>query len=85
MAMAGGSSPVTLAGALVVHNAEVLAGIALAQLTERGSPVPTASSTTALDLRFAAASVGSPEMALIGAAAAQMRGSYTLPSCIAGA
>ena len=39
MAMAGGSSPVTLAGTLVTHNAEVLAGITLAQLTERGAPV----------------------------------------------
>ena len=29
MAMAGGSSPVTLAGTMVTHNAEVLAGITL--------------------------------------------------------
>lgn len=43
-----------------MHNAEVLAGITLAQLTERGSPVTYGSSTTAMDLRFAAASVGSP-------------------------
>jgi len=85
MAMAGGSAPVTLAGTLVVHNAEVLAGIALAQLTERGSPVTYGSSTTAMDLRFAAASVGSPELALIGAAAAQIARRYKLPSCIAGA
>jgi trimethylamine--corrinoid protein Co-methyltransferase len=85
MAMAGGSSPVTLAGTLVVHNAEVLAGITLAQLTERGSPVTYGSSTTAMDLRFAAASVGSPELALIGAAVAQIARRYKLPSCIAGA
>jgi trimethylamine--corrinoid protein Co-methyltransferase len=85
MAMAGGSAPVTLAGALVVHNADVLAGIALAQLTERGAPVVYGSSTTAMDLRFAAAAVGSPEMALIGAAVAQMSKQYRLPSCIAGA
>ena len=85
MAMAGGSSPVTLAGTLVMHNAEVLAGITLAQLTERGSPVTYGSSTTAMDLRFAAASVGSPEMALIGAAVAQLSKQYRLPSCIAGA
>jgi len=85
MAMAGGSAPVTLAGALVVHNAEVLAGIALAQATERGAPVVYGSSTTALDLRYAAAAVGSPEMALIGAAVAQMSKQYRLPSCIAGA
>ena len=85
MAMAGGSAPVTLAGALVVHNAEVLSGTTLAQLTERGAPVVYGSSTTAMDLRFAAASVGSPEMALIGAAVAQMAKQYRLPSCIAGA
>jgi trimethylamine--corrinoid protein Co-methyltransferase len=85
MAMAGGSAPVTLAGTLVVHNAEVLAGITLAQMTERGSPVTYGSSTTAMDLRFAAASVGSPEMALIGAAAAQIARRYKLPSVIAGA
>ena len=85
MAMAGGSAPVTLAGTLVMHNAEVLAGITLAQLTERGSPVTYGSSTTAMDLRYAAASVGSPEMALIGAAAAQIARRYKLPSVIAGA
>ena len=85
MAMAGGSAPVTLAGTLVVHNAEVLAGIALAQITESGAPVTYGSSTTAMDLRFATAAVGSPEMALIGAAVAQMAKQYRLPSCIAGA
>jgi trimethylamine--corrinoid protein Co-methyltransferase len=85
MAMAGGSAPVTLAGTLVMHNAEVLAGITLAQLTEPGAPVVYGSSTTAMDLRYAAASVGSPEMALIGAAVAQMSKQYRLPSCIAGA
>jgi trimethylamine--corrinoid protein Co-methyltransferase len=85
MAMAGGSAPVTLAGTLVVHNAEVLSGIALAQLTERGVPVTYGSSTTAMDLRFAAAAVGSPEMALIGAAVAQLARQYRLPSLIAGA
>jgi len=85
MAMAGGSAPVTLAGTLVMNNAEVLAGITLAQLTERGVPVVYGSSTTSMDLRFAAAAVGSPEMALIGAAVAQMSKQYRLPSCIAGA
>ncbi len=85
MAMAGGSAPVTLAGTLVMNNAEVLAGITLAQLTERGVPVIYGSSTTSMDLRYAAASVGSPELALIGAAVAQLSKQYRLPSCIAGA
>jgi trimethylamine--corrinoid protein Co-methyltransferase len=85
MAMSGGSAPVTLAGTLVQHNAEVLSGIVLAELTERGSPVIYGSSTTAMDLRFASASVGSPELALIGAAVAQLARQYRLPSYIAGA
>ncbi len=85
MAMAGGSSPVTLAGTLVTHNAEVLAGITLAQLTERGAPVIYGSSTTAMDLRLAAASVGSPECAMISAGVAQLARFYLLPSWVAGA
>ena len=85
MAMAGGSAPVTLAGTLVTHNAEVLAGITLAQLTEPGTRVVYGSSTTAMDLRFAAASVGSPEMALISAGVAQLALQYRLPSYVSGA
>ena len=85
MAMAGASAPVTLAGTLVTHNAEVLAGITLAQLTEPGTRVIYGSSTTAMDLRFAAACVGSPEMALISAGVAQLAKQYRLPSYVSGA
>jgi trimethylamine--corrinoid protein Co-methyltransferase len=85
MAMSGASSPVTLAGTLVTHNCEVLASITLAQLTERGAPSIYGSSTTAIDLRLAAASVGSPELALISAAVAQMAQRYKIPSFVAGA
>ena len=85
MAMAGGSSPVNLAGTLVTHNAEVLAGITLAQLTNGAPRSSTARSTTAMDLRFASASVGSPECALISAGVAQMARHYLLPSWVAGA
>ena len=85
MAMAGGSSPVTLAGTLVTHNAEVLAGITLSQLTRPGAAVIYGSSTTSMDLRLASASVGSPECALINAAVAQIARFYLLPSWVAGA
>lgn len=84
MAMAGGSSPVTLAGTLVTHNTEVLAGVVLNQLTCKGAPVIYGSSTTAMDLRLATASVGSPECAMINAAVAQMARYYLLPSWVAG-
>ena len=84
MAMAGGSSPVTLAGTLVDHNAEILGGLVLSQITRKGSKFIYGSSTTAMDLRLAAASVGSPECGLINAAVAQMATYYLLPSWVAG-
>jgi trimethylamine--corrinoid protein Co-methyltransferase len=84
MAMAGGSSPVNLAGTIVEHNAEVLAALALNQLTCRGAKFIYASSSTALDLRFGAASVGSPECAMINAAVAKLAQYYLLPCFVAG-
>jgi len=84
MAMAGGTSPVTLAGTLVNHNAEVLSGITLAQLVRRGTPVIYGSSTTAMDLKLASASVGTPECAVISGAVARLARYYTLPSYVAG-
>jgi trimethylamine--corrinoid protein Co-methyltransferase len=84
MAMAGGTAPVTLAGTLVTHNAEILAGLTLAQLTRKGAPVIYGSSTTAMDLKMAAATVGTPECALISGAVARLARYYALPSYVAG-
>jgi len=84
MAMAGASSTVTLAGTLVDHNAEVLGGLILNQLVQKGAPFMYGSSTTAMDLRFATATVGCPECAMISAAVAQMARYYLLPSWVAG-
>ncbi len=84
MAMAGGSTPVTLAGTLVTHEAEVLAGVTLAQLTGPGTPVVYGSASTALDLRFGSATGGSPELALVSAAVAQLARRHGLPSMVAG-
>ncbi len=84
MAMAGASAPVTLAGTLVTHNAEVLAGITLAQLAAPGTPVVYGSASTSIDLRLGSAAVGSPELGLINAAVAQLARRYGLPSFVAG-
>jgi trimethylamine--corrinoid protein Co-methyltransferase len=84
MAMAGGTSPVTLAGTLVTHNTEVLSGLVLNQLTRKGSPVIYGSSTTAMDLRLGTASVGTPECAMINAAVARLARYYSLPCFVAG-
>jgi trimethylamine--corrinoid protein Co-methyltransferase len=84
MAMAGGSSPVHLAGTLVTHNAEVLSGIVLAQLVKPGAPVWYGSSTTTFDLKKGTAPVGSPELGLISAAVAKLGQYYGLPTFVAG-
>jgi trimethylamine--corrinoid protein Co-methyltransferase len=84
MAMSGATAPVTLAGTLVTHNAEVLAGIVLHQLTCKGAPVIYGSSTTTFDLKYATAPMGSPELGMISAAVAELARYYLLPSYVAG-
>jgi trimethylamine--corrinoid protein Co-methyltransferase len=84
MAMAGGSSPISLAGTLVQHNAEVLGGLVLSQLTRKGTPFMYGSSTTAMDLKYGTAVVGTPECAKINAAVAKMAKYYLLPCWVAG-
>lgn len=84
MAMAGATSPVTLAGTLVTHNAEVLSGVVLSQLAAKGAPVIYGSSTTIMDLKHTTAPVGSPELGMINAAVAKMAQYYLLPSFVAG-
>ena len=84
MAISVASAPVNLAGTLVTHNAEVLSGITLAQAVRPGAPVVYGSSTTAMNLKTATATVGSPELALINAAVAAIARRYLLPSWVAG-
>lgn len=79
LAMAGSTSPATLAGTLVVQNAEVLAGIVLAQLIREGTPVVYGSASTITEMRNAALSIGSPEMAILANASAQLARFYNLP------
>jgi trimethylamine--corrinoid protein Co-methyltransferase len=84
MTMAGGSAPVTLAGTLVVLNAEVLGSLVLNQLTRKGSPVVYGSSTCPIDLWRTTATVGSPECGMITAGVAQLARKYALPCFAAG-
>lgn len=84
MTLAGATGPVTLAGTLVVQNAEALAALTLVQLAEPGAKCIYGSSTTGMDLRFGAAVVGTPELALVGACLGQLTHRYALPSMMAG-
>ena len=82
--LCGGTGPVTIAGTLVQHNAEVLSTLVLSQLVNRGVSFMYSSSTCSLDLRLGSAIVGNPETALISAAIAQMARHYLLPVWVAG-
>lgn len=84
MVMAGATAPVTLAGAVVVHNAEVLGGLVLNQLTRRGAPVIYGGSSTTFDMFALTAPVSAPEAAILSAAVAEMAHFYLLPSFVGG-
>lgn len=78
--MAGSSGPVTLAGVLTLQNAEILAGITLAQLVNPGTPVVYGSTSSAMDMKTGGLSIGCPELSLVVSATAQMARFYKLPS-----
>jgi len=84
MALSGATAPMPLAGTLVVHNAEVLSGIVLAQLTNPGTPVMYGSSTTTFNMKTATATVGAPEMGMISAAVAELAHYYEVPCYVGG-
>lgn len=48
MGLCGGTTPATLAGTLVTTNAEILGGIVLSQLINKGNPILYGSSTTSI-------------------------------------
>ncbi len=83
--MAGGSGPVTLDGVLALQNAEILAGITLAQLVRPGVPVVYGSTSSAMDMKTGALSIGAPELSKNIHLVAQMARFYNLPSRAGGA
>lgn len=78
--MAGSTGPITLAGVLALQNAELLAGIVLAQLVSPGVPCLYGSTSTNIDLRTGALAIGSPELSLCISAHGQLARFYGLPS-----
>jgi trimethylamine--corrinoid protein Co-methyltransferase len=77
--LCGATSPVTLAGNLVVQTVDSLMGVMLAQAVNPGTPVIFGSVATNTDLRDLKYLAGSIEMGLLNAAAAQMAQFYRLP------
>ena len=73
------TGPATMAGNLVVGNAEVISATALIQLAFPGTPVFYAAAQTASDLRTGAYTGGGPEDFLFGAAQNKLSDFYHIP------
>jgi len=77
--LCGATSPITLAGNLVIQTADSLMGVMLTQIVKPGTPVifgSVATNTNLSDFKYLA---GSVEMGLLNAAGAQMAQFYHLP------
>jgi len=77
--MCGTTAPVTLAGNVLTHVAETLAGIAMVQCVKKGAPGICGSVGSISDLRTMGNLGGAIERALINAAVAQMAQHFQLP------
>ena len=78
--LTGTSTPVTLAGTVISANCECLAGLILAQLTRKGTPVFYSQVGTIMDMKLMTAAYGAPEMPLMSSAIVQLSQYYKLPS-----
>ncbi|MEG1931286.1 MAG: trimethylamine methyltransferase family protein, partial [Anaerovorax sp.] len=78
--MMGATGPMTMIGSVTMHNAEILAGIVIAQLIKPGYPCIMSPHVTFMDMATAMTGWGAPEMGLAAAASAQMGLYYDLPT-----
>jgi trimethylamine--corrinoid protein Co-methyltransferase len=79
MAMTAGTAPGTLAGTLAQENAEILAGVVIAQLLAPGTPITYGGIPHIMDPRTGICSFGSPEQGVMAAAMVQIAHSYGFP------
>src|SRR5512136_1089389 len=73
------TGPATLAGNLVVGNAEVISALAMIEMAYPGAPVYYAAAQTAMDLRSGGYTGGGPEDFLFGAATNVLADYYNVP------
>lgn len=77
--MAGATGPVTLAGTMAQHNAEVLSMIALTQLLNPGTPTMYGTVSMIMDMKTATPRLGSPELGIMHVGFAQLAKYYNIP------
>jgi trimethylamine--corrinoid protein Co-methyltransferase len=80
MPLAGATSPVTLAAAVVQHTAECLSGVTIHQLAKAGSPIVWGGSPAAFDMREGTTPMGDVGTWLIDCAYSQVGKTLGLPT-----
>ena len=80
MPMGGSTTPITMAGSLVVGMAETLGAVATVQAAVPGAPVFVCLIPSVMDLRTGDFTGGAPEDTVMGAAAADIGHFYGLPT-----
>lgn len=85
LSIAGMTTPATLAGLVSLQNAEVLAGIVLAQCIRPGTPVIYSASGSNGDMSACLLTIGSPEDAVVSLLNGQLAKYYQIPCRISGA
>jgi len=76
----GAGGPMTVAGAMVLGNAECLTGLVLTQLKNPGAPFIFGTNIAALDMKTTVISYGAPEWILGSAGTVEMARFYNLPA-----
>jgi trimethylamine--corrinoid protein Co-methyltransferase len=77
--MMGATAPITIAGALVEHTANALAGLTLMQMLNPGHPCILGVASGSFNMRYGTYVAASPEAVLLHCATAQMMHFYGLP------
>ncbi|MBX2835594.1 MAG: trimethylamine methyltransferase family protein [Gammaproteobacteria bacterium] len=77
--LAGAMAPVTVSGALVLQNAEALAGIAFSQMVKAGAPVMYGGFTSNVDMKSGSPAFGTPEYMRAQIVGGQLARRYSIP------
>jgi trimethylamine--corrinoid protein Co-methyltransferase len=83
MPLAGGTSPVTLAGTILLHNVEFLSGLVLFQAVTPGTPVMYGTGASQLDMQTGSYGAG-PDGQRLQLGLRDLAGFYNLPVNLAG-
>ncbi len=78
--LAGAAAPVTLAGAVVQHAAECIAGVVIAQLAAPNTPVVWGGAPAIFDMRTGTTPMGAVETAMLDLACAEVGKHFELPT-----